>query len=94
MLPLGGQRSCRKIADWLTDKSKACEYITNEKTPKKSKINSFKNEYDYLIKGFLKFTVDLGFRFGLVDFKIISIDSTSIEAHVNEFRSMSISQII
>ena len=88
-----GQRSCRRIADWLTDHSKACQYITNNKYPKKSKINQFKNECGYLIDKFLKFTVDLGFNFGLVDFKIITIDSTPIEAYVNEFRIMSIKQI-
>ena len=69
-------------------------YITNEKLPRKSKINQFKNDYDYLIKYFLKFTVQFGFKMGLMDFKIISIDSTPIEAYVNEFRSLSIAQII
>ena len=58
------------------------------------KINQFKNDYAYLIKYFLKFTVHFGFKMGLVDFKIISIDSTPIEAYVNEFRSLSIAQII
>ena len=89
-----GHRSCRKIEAFLDDKSKACAYITNEKLPRKSKINDFKNDYEYLIKSFLKFTVQFGFDFGLVDFKIISIDSTPIEAYVNEFRSLSIGQII
>ena len=51
------------------------------------KINQFKNNCSYLIDQFLKFTVRIGFNFGLVDFKIISIDSTPIEAYVNEFRS-------
>lgn len=88
-----GQRSCRRIADWLTDHSKGCQYITNNKYPKKSKINQFKNECGYLIDQFLKFTAELGFDFGLVDFKIITIDSTPIEAYVNEFRIMSIKQI-
>ena len=69
-------------------------YITNEKLPRKSKINQFKNDYAYLIKYFLKFTVHFGFKMGLVDFKIISIDSTPIEAYVNEFRSLSIAQIM
>ena len=87
-----GQRSCRRIADWLTDHSKACQYITNNKYPKKSKINQFKNECGYLIDQFLKFTVDLGFDFGLVDFKITTIDRTPIETYVNEFRLMSIKQ--
>jgi len=89
-----GYRSCRKIEEFLDDKSKACMYITNENLPRKSKINQFKNDYDYLIKYFFKFTVQFGFKMGLVDFKIISIDSTPIEAYVNEFRSLSIAQII
>ena len=46
--------------------------------------------YAYLIDQFLKFTVKFGFDFGLVDFKIVSIDSTPIEAYVNEFRILSI----
>ena len=89
-----GYRSCRKIEEFLDDKSKVCMYITNEKLPRKSKINQFKNDYAYLIKYFLNFTVHFGFKMGLVDFKIISIDSTPIEAYVNEFRSLSIAQII
>ncbi|MBR0371364.1 MAG: transposase [Methanobrevibacter sp.] len=89
-----GYRSCRKIEEFLDDKSKACMYITNQKLPRKSKINQFKNDYEYLIKYFFKFTVQFGFKMGLVDFKIISIDSTPIEAYVNEFRSLSIAQII
>ena len=89
-----GHRSCRKIEAFLDDQSKACMYITNEKLPRKSKINQFKNEYAYLIEYFLKFTVKFGFDFGLVDFKIVSIDSTPIEAYVNEFRSLSIGQIL
>ena len=47
-----------------------------------------------MIEGFFKFTVKFGFDFGLVDFKIVSIDSTPIEAYVNEFRSLSIGQIL
>lgn len=89
-----GHRSCRKIEDFLDDKSKACMYITNEKLPRKSKINQFKNDYSYLINQFLKFTVQFGVNFSLIDFKIISIDSTPIEAYVNEFRSLSIGQIL
>ena len=38
-----GYRSCRKIEGFLDDKSKACMYITNEKLPRKSKINQLKN---------------------------------------------------
>ena len=89
-----GHRPCRKIEAFLDDKSKACMYITNEKLPRKSKINQFKNDYSYLIDQFLKFTVQFGVNFGLVDFKIISIDSTPIKAYVNEFRSLSIGQIL
>ena len=88
-----GHRACRRIEEFLDDKSKACGYITNEKLPRKSKINQFKNDYAYLIDQFLKFTVKFGFDFGLVDFKIVSIDSTPIEAYVNEFRILSIGQI-
>ena len=58
-------------------------YLENQK------INQFKNDYEFLINYFLKFTVQFGFKFGLVDFKILSIDSTPIEAYVNEFRSLS-----
>ena len=83
-----------RLKNFLMKKSNACMYITNEKLPRKSKINQFKNDYAYLIKHFLKYTVRFGFSFGLVDFKIISIDSTPIEAHVNEFRTLSIAQII
>ena len=89
-----GHRPCRKIEEFIDDKSKACMYITNEKLPRKSKINQFKNDYEYLIKYFLKYTVQFGFNFGVVDFKIISIDSTPIEAYVNEFRILSIAQIL
>ena len=64
-----GYRSCCKIEGFLDDKSKACMYITNEKLPRKSKINQFKNDYSYLIDQFLKFTVQFGFKLGLVDFK-------------------------
>lgn len=46
-----------------------------------------------MIDQFLKFTVKFSFDFGLVDFKIVSIDSTPIEAYVNEFRILSIGQI-
>ena len=89
-----GHRPCRDIEAFLDDKSKACRYITNEKLPRKSKINQFKNNYGYLIDQFFKFTVHFGFNFGLVDFKTVSIDSTPIKAYVNEFRSLSIGQII
>lgn len=43
-----------------------------------------------LIDQFFKFTTNFGFKLGLVDFKIVSIDSTPIKAYVNEFRSLSI----
>jgi len=74
-------------------KVKPVDTFTNEKLPRKSKINQFKNDYAYLIDQFLKFTVKFGFDFGLVDFKIVSIDSTPIEAYVDEFRILSIGQI-
>ena len=80
----GGHRSCRKIAEFLEDKSKACEYVAPNKLPKKPKLLNLK---------FMKFTVKFGVKFDLVDFKIISIDSTPIEAYVNEYRCMSIEQI-
>lgn len=90
-----GQKSCRKIDEFLSDNSAACKYITNNKPPKKkSLINDFKNKYEYLIDEFFKYTVKLGFNFKLVDFKVVSIDSTPIEAHVNEYRSLSIAQVI
>ena len=88
-----GKRSCRKIEEFLDDKVKACAYITNGKLPRKSKINDFKRDYEYLINEFLKYTVKFGVDFGLVDFKTVSIDSTPIEAYVNEYRSLSIAQI-
>ena len=88
-----GNKSCRKIEEFLSDKSAACKYITNNKPPKKSLINDFKNTYEYLIDEFFKYTVKLGFNFKLVDFKVVSIDSTPIEAHVNEYRSLSIAQV-
>lgn len=71
-------------------KAKPVCTLLNKKLPRKSKINQFKNNCSYLIDHFLKFTARFGFNFGLVDFKIISIDSTPIEAYVNEFRSLSI----
>ena len=41
-----GQRSCRRIADWLTDHSKAFQYITNNKYSKKSKLTNLKMNVD------------------------------------------------
>ena len=83
-----------RLKDFLMIKAKPVSNITNGKLPRKSKINQFKNDYAYLINYFLKFTVKFGFNFSLVDFKIVSIDSTPIEAYVNEYRSLSIAQII
>ena len=57
------------------------------------KKSIIRNTHEYLIDEFLKFTVKFGVKFDLVDFKIISIDSTPIEAYVNEYRCMSIEQI-
>jgi len=62
------QRTCRKIESFLSDNNGACEYITNNELPKKSKINDFKNDYEYLIKEFLIYTVEFGAKFDLVDF--------------------------
>ena len=88
------QRTCRKIESFLSDKNEACKYITNNTLPKKSKINEFKNEYSYLINEFLLFTVEFGVQFNLVDFKIVTVDSTTVEASVDEYRRLRYEQII
>ena len=88
------QRTCRKIESFLTDNNEACKYITNNELPKKSKINKFKNEQDYLIKEFLIYTVEFGFKFGLVDFEVVTLDSTTIEASIDEYRRLKYEQII
>ena len=88
------QRTCRKIESFLTDNNEACKYITNNELPKKSKINKFKNEQDYLIKEFLIYTVEFGYRFNLVDFEIVTLDSTTIEASIDEYRRLKYEQII
>lgn len=88
------QRTCRKIESFLSDKNEACKYITNNKLPKKSKINEFKNEYSYLINEFLLFTVEFGTQFNLVDFKIVTVDSTTVEASVDEYRRLKYDQIL
>lgn len=88
------QRTCRKIESFLSDKNEACEYITNNTLPKKSKINEFKNEYSYLINEFLLFTVEFGVQFNLVDFKIVTVDSTTVEAGVDEYRRLRYEQVI
>ena len=87
------QRTCRKIESFLSDNSEACKYITNNKLPKKSKINEFKNEYYYLINEFLLFTVEFGVQFNLVDFKIVTLDSTTVEANVDEYRCLKYDQL-
>ena len=87
------QRTCRKIESFLSDNNEACKYITNNKLPKKSKINEFKNEYSYLINEFLLFTVEFGVQFNLVDFRIVTVDSTTIEASVDEYRRLKYDQI-
>ena len=89
-----GNRSCRSIEDSLTDDNKALMYICNNKYPKKSTINNFKNNYDYLIDEFFKYTVNMGVDLGLVDFETVTLDSTPIEAYANKFRQLSIKQII
>ena len=82
-----------RLKHFLMIKAKpACTLLTKNCLENQKSTN--KNDYAYLIKHFLKFTVQFGFKFGLVDFKIISIDSTPIEAYVNEFRSLSIAQIL
>ena len=63
-------------------------YVTNNELPKKSKINEFKNEYKYLIKEFLIYTVKFGSRFNLVDFEVVTLDSTTIEASIDEYRRL------
>ena len=88
------QRTCRKIESFLTDNNEACKYITNNELPKKSKINKFKNEYNYLIKEFLIYTVEFGFKLGLVDFEVVTLDSTTIEANIDEYRRLKYEQII
>ena len=88
------QRTCRKIESFLSDKNEACKYITNNELPKKSKINEFKNEYEYLIKEFLIYTVEFAAKFNLVDFKVVTLDSTTIEASIDEYRRLKYEQII
>ena len=58
------------------DDNKALMYICNNKYPKKSKINDFKNDYDYLIDEFFKYTVKMGVDLDLVDFETVTLDST------------------
>ena len=87
------QRTCRKIEAFLSDNNEACKYITNNKLPKKSEINSFKNDYGYLIEDLLIYTVRFADKFGLVDFDVLSLDSTTIEASVDEYRRLSHDQL-
>ena len=89
-----GNRSCRSIEESFSADNKALMYICNNKYPKKSKINDFKNDYDYLIDEFFKYTVKMGVDLGLVDFETVTLDSTPIEAYANKFRQLSIKQII
>lgn len=88
------QRTCRKIESFLSDNNEACEYITNNELPKKSKINEFKNEYEYLIKEFLIYAVEFGAKFDLVDFEVVTLDSTTIEASIDEYRRLKYEQLI
>ena len=46
-----------------------------------------------MINEFLRYTVELGEECGLVDFKVITIDSTSIESKVDDFCFMTQNQI-
>ena len=87
------QRTCRKIASFLKDNNSACNYLTNNKLPEKSQINKFKNEYPYLINEFFKYTVELGGDLKLVDFKIVTMDSTTVEASVDEYRRLKYEQV-
>lgn len=87
------QRTCRKIESFLSDNNEACKYITNNELPKKSKINQFKNEYEYLINELLIYTVEFGHKFDLVDFETVSVDSTTIEASVDEYRRLKYEQL-
>ena len=82
-----------KIESFLSDNNEACKNITNNKIPKKSKINEFKNEYPHLINEFLLFTVEFGVQFNLVDFKIVKIDNATIKANVDECRRLKYDQI-
>ena len=86
-------RSCRKMESFLDDKNEACIYITNNKFPRKSKINQFKNRYEYLIDECLKYTVEFSELYGIVDFETVVLDSTNFEAYVNDFRRLSNDQI-
>lgn len=88
------QRTCRKIELFLSDNNEACKYIINNELPKKSKINEFKNEYEYLINEFLIYTVEFAAKFNLVDFKVVTLDSTTIEASIDEYRRLKYEQII
>ena len=63
-------------------------------TKKKSKINDFKNKYRYLINEFLIYTVELGEKFDLIDFVIVTHDSTTIEANIDEYRRLKYEKII
>ena len=69
--------------------AKSNKKITNNKLPKKSQINSFKNDYGYLIEDFLAYTVNFAEKYGLVDFEVVSLDSTTIESSVDEYRRLS-----
>ena len=82
------QRTCRKIQAFLSDNNETCKYITNNELPKKSKINQFKNDFEYLINEFLIYTVEFGAKFNLVDFETVTVDSTTIEASVDEYRRL------
>lgn len=54
---------------------------------------NLKKEYSYLINEFLLFTVEFGVQFNLIDFKIVTVDSTTVEASVDEYRRLKYDQI-
>lgn len=60
---------------------------------KNQKINQFKNDYEYLINEFLIYTVEYGAKFNLVDFETVTVDSTTIEASVDEYRRLKYEQL-
>lgn len=87
------KRSCRKKADWLSNNDESCNYILNNKRPGKTSINDFKRENPLLFLEFFQYTVDLGIRFDLVGGEVVTLDSTTVKAYANNFRTLSIIQL-
>lgn len=87
------KRSCRKKADWLSNKDESCKYILNNKSPGKTTISDFKLKNPLLFLEFFQFTVDLGVRFKLIGEDVVTVDSTNIKAYANKFRTLSIVQL-